>query len=383
MTQNFDANQTIRSAKGLTKTDTNILKALAILTIVLHNFFHVFPSWNIENEFDFKLERFQYLTNHISWNLLETIPLLLSYFGHLGVQVFIFLSAYGLYQSSRNTKIDTADFVWNRISKLYPAFFLAVCLLVFLTIMSGNEEKIGEFLFYCFLRLTLTSNFFPNQSFNPCGPWWFYSMIVQFYILFPLMLKMLRKYGIEIFALLSLITIAIEITWNDQLIEKGWFIKTTILGHLPIVSLGLYFGHKKNFAIHPLIFICSCFVFVLGFYSKILWHFSQVSIAVIILFLYMELKPRVGFLRNTLISGFILFISSISMYLFAVNGFLRHPFMLKLLNTDNIIFRLLILVAFVCFVIFVAVALKFAEENLRAFLKKINRTTKNIKSPGN
>ena len=78
----------------LDNKDTTILKALAILAIVFHNFFHVAVNVH-ENEFDFRPERFGvFLQAAVHPSL--TIQALFAFYGHYGVQIFMFLSAYGL-----------------------------------------------------------------------------------------------------------------------------------------------------------------------------------------------------------------------------------------------------------------------------------------------
>ncbi|MEO6219513.1 MAG: acyltransferase family protein, partial [Ginsengibacter sp.] len=113
--------------RGLSKNDTKALKGVCILMIVLHNFFHVLPGWEIENEFWFSRSNYKFIRGNITGsNFFDALGLLFSYFGHYGVNAFVFLSSYGLYQSCRNKKLQYWQFVKKRVSKLYPAFFLAV-----------------------------------------------------------------------------------------------------------------------------------------------------------------------------------------------------------------------------------------------------------------
>ena len=80
----------------LTRAECNALRGVAILGIVLHNYCHWLPGIVRENEYLFRASNASGLSGILSspdWNL----PLhLLSFFGHYGVPVFLFLSAYGL-----------------------------------------------------------------------------------------------------------------------------------------------------------------------------------------------------------------------------------------------------------------------------------------------
>ena len=82
---------------SLDKHESNIFKGIAILLIVTHNFFHLIKKGLPgENEFDFDPERFKSFLVLIVQEYPDIIRIVLHYLGHYGVQVFIFLSAYGL-----------------------------------------------------------------------------------------------------------------------------------------------------------------------------------------------------------------------------------------------------------------------------------------------
>ena len=83
--------------RDLDLKDTSILKGLAISAIVLHNYFHVVSPVH-QNEFTFDPARFQVFLHTVARPELAT-QAVFSFFGHFGVQIFIFLSAYGLTKS--------------------------------------------------------------------------------------------------------------------------------------------------------------------------------------------------------------------------------------------------------------------------------------------
>ena len=90
----------------LTRTECTAMRGIAILGIMLHNYCHYVKGIVKENEYQFVDGRCNRL-----WEVLtnpdEFLPMhLLSFFGHYGVPVFLFLSGYGLvqkYESSLST----------------------------------------------------------------------------------------------------------------------------------------------------------------------------------------------------------------------------------------------------------------------------------------
>ncbi|MEO6638586.1 MAG: acyltransferase [Ginsengibacter sp.] len=360
--------------RGLSKNDTKALKAVCILMIVLHNFLHVFPGWQIENEFIFRRFNFDFFRNSIIGSgFFDAVGLIFSYFGHYGVDVFVFLSSYGLYRSCRNKHLDYWEFVKNRLFKLYPAFFLAVLLFLALNIIATKSFDHPDLYLGSLLRLSLLSNLIPGQSFQVVGPWWFYSMIIQFYLVFPLLRRLFDKYGARVLLILSTVSYVLLLLLNNTLETQGLIIGATVIGHLPVFSLGLILARENSISLRWWLLPVASLLFYFGNYSEFGWVFTKVWFVLMTLYVYLFLKQFISF-RAIFPTRLTLFIGSISMYIFAVNGFSRHPFILATLNSDVLVFKLLITLGFVVYVVGVAILLRSAERlylNLAAKGKEI------------
>lgn len=110
--------------KDLDRRDSAILKGLAISAIALHNYFHLVSPVR-ESEFFFRPSGFSaFLAGAIHPSF--ALQAFFSFFGHFGVQIFVFLSAYGLAESHWDDTSSWANFLWGRIKKLYPKFGLVI-----------------------------------------------------------------------------------------------------------------------------------------------------------------------------------------------------------------------------------------------------------------
>ena len=356
--------------KGLSKNDTIVLKAVFIVMIVLHNFFHSFPGWGLENEFSFNPAKFQYFKEHVSLNLYTSFGLFFSYWGHYGVQVFVFLSSYGLFLSYQNKTLYYWKFVRERIWKLWPAFFLAVLFLISLTIITTRHFAHPDLYLGGLLRLSLLSNLVPGKSFDVVGPWWFYSMIVQFYLLFPLLRSWFTRYGILPLLILSVFSWTLQYFFTSRLNELGWTLNTLVIGHLPVFSLGIVLANYKGRSMPLWLFAGACMLFYLGNRYLEGWIFSQLTVTIIFLYVYVFLKEFIRLKRGVL-RHVIFFIGNLSMYLFAVNGFLRHPFIQQVNRHPSITVKCAIVAGFLLFVTLVALLLRLAE---KYFLKTFSNT---------
>ena len=80
----------------LTRTECSAMRGLAIIGIFLHNYCHWLGFAVKENEYTFTMSKASDLMQALAHPDLNLPIHLLSFFGHYGVPVFLFLSAYGL-----------------------------------------------------------------------------------------------------------------------------------------------------------------------------------------------------------------------------------------------------------------------------------------------
>lgn len=302
--------------RDLDSRDTAILKGLAISSIVLHNFFHqVSPAR--QNEFTFDPKRFWIFLNTVQHPALA-IQAIFSFFGHFGVQVFIFLSAYGLARRHWNDTNWTA-FVWSRIKKLYPAF--AVVVLGWFVLESWEYgaadlfKHFGLHLALMFLGLSTVLGF----RTPPVGPWWFIPFIVQFYALwFPIRAVAIR-FGWRGLVVLSVAATGFVCVANPGLAHWGVNLFETPIGRMPGLCFGIL-AARYPLPINAPVALLASATFLLGCIYEPLWPLTFVAVTVVILWVYLKVRDA---LRNCSLFEQL---GHYSMVIFLVNGIVRMPF---------------------------------------------------------
>ena len=180
----------------LNRTECAALRGLAIIGIFLHNYCHWLGGIVRENEYQFhqrNVDGLQYALNHPDLYL----PVhLLSFFGHYGVPLFLFLSAYGLvlkYESSPalikgSRYYDGAwTFIRRHFTKLWLMMFVGFAAFILIdTITPGARHyEVRDILG----QLIMLNNFNvrPDKDIWP-GPYWFFGLMIQLYIVYRLLL---------------------------------------------------------------------------------------------------------------------------------------------------------------------------------------------------
>ncbi|MBR6283467.1 MAG: acyltransferase [Muribaculaceae bacterium] len=173
----------------LSRAECYMLKAIAIVMIMAHNFAHMIPGTVQENEYGFSAERTMQLLHALAnpdWQL----PLhLLSFFGHYGVPLFLLLSGYGLvmkYERDGHAGMGSPwAFVAQHYGKLLRLMLLG--LIAFLAIYHFTHHPISKWNVAAQLTMVVNLLSEPWARIKP-GPYWFFGLMMQVYVVYRLVL---------------------------------------------------------------------------------------------------------------------------------------------------------------------------------------------------
>lgn len=183
------------NAELLTRTECNVMRGLAILGIFLHNYCHWLNPVVKENEY-------QYSQHNVDW-LMQVcahpdalLPMhIISFFGHYGVPIFLFLSAFGLERKYGNTKpgprlepkVNTWGFIRYHFLKLFK--MMIVGFICFTIVDAITPDSWHYTMVQIFTQLGMVNNFLahPDDNIWP-GPYWFFGLMLQLYLVYRLLL---------------------------------------------------------------------------------------------------------------------------------------------------------------------------------------------------
>ena len=191
----------------LTRSECSAMRGIAILAIMLHNYCHFIGRIVQENEYQFFVSNNQRL-----WQVLThpdaLLPVhLLSYFGHYGVPVFLFLSGFGLvmkYETPSPTPPrEGGAFQFVKYHYLKLLRLLIVGFSIFLVV---DVLVPGRFHFHWYnviAQLLMYINVLPepDKIIWP-GIYWFFGLMIQLYIVYRLFLY--RQKSIWVVALIAI-----------------------------------------------------------------------------------------------------------------------------------------------------------------------------------
>lgn len=360
--------------KELSKDDSLILKGLAILAILLHNLFRWIEPYTGENEFGFSHDFVYRFGELLASQPQEFINIIFSYLGHFGVQVFIFLSGYGLTKSMLAKPTSWTVFMGNRLKKIYPLLLIAIACYVLFSWAVDNYLPTGNDKSSIVYKLLFIHTMMPYEGTSICGPWWFFGLIMQLYILFPILLNLSQKYGSKI---LILTTIASYVWFLTAFLCYDHYSLLAVWnapGHLPEFCFGIWLALRGNVVLSRWWLLPAFVVFALGNFFAPLYPFTFLAATIIILICYNTVSQF--FIRHDFLKNPLLFFGSISMYLFAIHGFMRKHFADFAVSHGNAAITLLTVLVFI--VAEVAVSL-IIRPLYKLIIQSLDRIRINIK----
>lgn len=203
-----------KTTSGLSLNLTQELKGLAILAIV---FSHIGYCLVSDNRFLFPL----------------------SILAGVGVNIFLFLSGYGMVISSLSKEKSILGFYKHHLLKLYKPFWLT---LIFFFIL--DFFVLNKFYGFSYMGQSLLG-FFPRADLflDINSPLWYFSFIIFYYLLFPLVFYRKQPWVSSI--ILILISYLV-ILWNQAILKQViYFYKLHFLAFpLGVLIGGLVFQYK-------------------------------------------------------------------------------------------------------------------------------------------
>lgn len=311
--------------RELTLNEGLLLRAVAILAIMVHNYMHWIPESPGENEFGFQADRVARLLDGLWQAPWDAVRLFASYFGHYGVQVFFFLSAYGLTRKHGAGISSWWSFQTRRWRALYPAIILSA--LGYL-LYEGNRIGWSEVWYgkgpNLLMQMVGLSNFIPEKVYSPIGPWWFIGVILQFYLIVPLIWRAVMQWGDKALCLLLVASWVLQVIPGHFLYSKYELnINHTILGHLGVCAMGIWFARRDTLILPWWLLLVSVLLFVGGNFFYVLWIPSGVALLLFLLPLMRLLGEAAA--RSRVLCALVLPWGQLSLYLFLCNGYLRRP----------------------------------------------------------
>lgn len=263
----------------LSRAECNALRGLAILGIFLHNYCHWLAPSVKENEYQFfvhNVDRMWYAVSNPDLNL----PIhLLSFFGHYGVPVFLFLSAYGLfmkYETSTTTDFGRLPFIREHFLKLFNMMFVGFVAFTMVDAVTPGPHH------YAVVDIIAQMGMFNNVLPNPDkiiwpGPYWFFGLMLQLYIVYRLLLY--RRHW-------SLSVVLVILCWLAQAFcspegETLNRIRYNFIGGMLPFALGLLYArfgkHLDRIAYGTVAAVSLCLIWLLSL-SYQTWYWVPVFV---------------------------------------------------------------------------------------------------------
>ncbi|HEY6070856.1 MAG TPA: acyltransferase [Chthoniobacterales bacterium] len=223
----------------------DISKGLAILFVVYFHFFRTV------------FEHYELAPNDWSSLLAGTISILrsawweISGLGFHAVGAFIILGGWNLMQSTM-ARAETGHVAWGqwycaRFTRLYPMYWVAH-LVYLVSPFVARLEPVDERIILSLLGLRFINIEMNFMYLN--AAWWYFGMLIQFYLMFPLLFIAARKFGVwTFFVIACALGFFVRYLMLDVYPVHGlWTLGGFAVCRLPEFALGMALGawHSKS-----------------------------------------------------------------------------------------------------------------------------------------
>lgn len=172
----------------------------------------------------------QHLPEYLGYNPLDLlgIRVFTEQLGGIGVSGFVILSGFGLTYARLATRspLNLWTFWRQRLLRVTPLYYLSLVAWLFAVALIPPQNLLAHLLF--------VHVFFRDFAHNP-GSLWYVGLIVQCYLVFPLLFRMFQRNRQNLAWLLILSAYALGVA----LISAGYYLSDTVLMYGPEFLLGM------------------------------------------------------------------------------------------------------------------------------------------------
>lgn len=194
----------------LSRSECNIMRGFAILAIVSNNFGHLLKGIIQDNEFVYNYNNVVGFIEQLKTPTSNFWLDLLAFYSPFGVMLFIFLSGFGLtlkYESGDADDVTHKEFVFDHYRKLFQMQMKALAL--FLLIMFVFDPDYIVYFRHLIGQLFMVENLNPVDQKILGGPYWFFGMIMEIYLIYRFVIYRRSTTFIMIVILLSLLVMSV------------------------------------------------------------------------------------------------------------------------------------------------------------------------------
>ena len=226
----------------LTRAECAALRGLAIIGIFLHNYCHWLGPVVKENEYTFSQHNVDWLTAVMASPDGLLPAHLVSFFGHYGVPVFLFLSAYGLeLKYGRSLYAPAFRFVAYHWKKLFS--MMIVGFVSFTIVDAMTPGRWHYTLTQVVAQLAMVNNLLPDPDHNIWpGPFWFFGLMLQLYVVYRLLIYK-RHWAWTAGAMV--VCLGVQLAFAPESEALNWYRYNFMGGMLPF-GLGLLYARYGN-----------------------------------------------------------------------------------------------------------------------------------------
>lgn len=271
----------------LSRTECKALRGIAILGIFLHNYCHWLSPVVKENEYQYFQQNVDWFHQviHAPWNELFLFHML-SFFGHYGVPVFLFLSAYGLtmkYEKaslpgqSRAT-LPVGGFIRYHWLKLFRMMIVGFVAFTMLDAVTPGQHH------YAVMDVIAQLGLFNNMLPHPDdiiwpGPYWFFGLMIQLYIVYRLFLYR-RHWAWNVLLIIACTAIQLSCEPDGEALNRWRY--NFVGGMLPFGAGILYARYMRPWSVatHLVAFVVSMLAILLMSFSYLTWYLVPLAVCV-------------------------------------------------------------------------------------------------------